>query len=329
MENTIFAQSVARIKVLETKMIDRAKLESLIEAKDFDEAIRILQDSVYGEYVSSNNYEEGLKASLEDFYKEMFKICPVSSVVDLFRVKYDVHNLKTFIKAKLLKKELDNILIDAGSIELLKLKEMLKNETYSDLPNVFKEAVIKAIDEYNNNKNPQVIDIILDSAMFNRQLELAKESNIKYLEDYLMLQIDILNIKTFIRAKEQKREKDFIKQALIKGGKLDIDVFLNNYVEDVENFANKIFHTDHFRWLREGIEEYLKTNDLGRVEKAADNYTISILKNSKFVSFGAEPIVAYMFAKENEIKLIRIILTGKKNKVAPDIIRERLRDIYV
>lgn len=329
MENTIFAQSVARIKVLETKMLDRAKLESLIESKDFEEAIRILQDSVYGEYVSSNYYEEGLKLSLEDFYREMVKICPVSSVVDLFRVKYDAHNIKTLIKANILKKELDNILIDAGSIELPKLKEMLKDETYRDLPNVFKEAVIKAIDEYNNNKNPQVIDIIIDSSMLERQLELAKESKISYLVDYLMLQIDILNIKTFIRAKEQKREKDFLKQVLIKGGKLDVDVFLNNYVEDIENFANKIYHTDHYKWLREGIEEYIKTKDLGRIEKAADNYIINILKNSKFVSFGAEPIVAYMFAKENEIKLIRIILTGKKNKVAPDIIRERLRDIYV
>lgn len=329
MENTIFAQSVARIKVLETKMLDRAKLESLIESKDFEEAIRILQDSVYGEYVSSNYYEEGLKLSLEDFYREMVKICPVSSVVDLFRVKYDAHNIKTLIKANILKKELDNILIDAGSIELSKLKEMLKDETYRDLPNVFKEAVIKAIDEYNNNKNPQVIDIIIDSSMLERQLELAKESKISYLVDYLMLQIDILNIKTFIRAKEQKREKDFLKQVLIKGGKLDVDVFLNNYVEDIENFANKIYHTDHYKWLREGIEEYIKTKDLGRIEKAADNYIINILKNSKFVSFGAEPIVAYMFAKENEIKLIRIILTGKKNKVAPDIIRERLRDIYV
>lgn len=329
MENTIFAQSVARIKVLETKMLDMAKLESLIEARDFEEAIRILQDSVYGEYVSSNYYEEGLKLSLEDFYREMIKICPVSSVVDLFRVKYDAHNIKTLIKANLLNKQLDNILIDAGSIELSKLKEMLKDETYRDLPNVFKEAVIKSLDEYNNSKNPQVIDIIIDSSMLQRQFELAEESKISYLVDYIMLQIDILNIKTFIRAKEQKREKDFLKQVLIRGGKLDVDVFLNNFVEDVENFANKVFHTDHYKWLREGVEEYLKTKDLGRIEKAADNYIISILKNSKFVSFGAEPIIAYMFAKENEIKLIRIILTGKKNKVAPDIIRERLRDIYV
>lgn len=173
------------------------------------------------------------------------------------------------------------------------------------------------------------MDIIIDSAMYQRQLELAKESSLSYLQDYVALLIDIANIKTFIRAKEQKREKDFLKKVLIKGGRVDLDLFLNNFIDDIESFSNKIFHTNHYKWLKEGIEEYLKTKDLGRIEKTADNYLISVLKNSKFVSFGAEPIVAYIFAKENEIKIIRIILTGKKNKVDTDIIRERLRDIYV
>lgn len=52
------------------------------------------------------------------------------------------------------------------------------------------------------------------------------------------------------------------------------------------------------------------------------------LKKAKLISFGPEPIIAYIFAKENEIKAVRIILTGKKNGVDPDIIKERLRERY-
>ena len=36
-----------------------------------------------------------------------------------------------------------------------------------------------------------------------------------------------------------------------------------------------------------------------------------------------------IYAKETEIKLIRIIMVGKLNNVAEEVIRERLRDSYV
>ncbi|MCX7694465.1 MAG: V-type ATP synthase subunit C [Caloramator sp.] len=329
MDNTIFAQCIARIKVLETKMLDRAKIETLLEAKDFNEAKRILQDSIYGDYINMPSYEDGLKKALEDFYKEMVKICPVVEVVDIFRTKYDAHNIKTLIKNRFLQRDLDSILIDAGTIEIGKLKEIFKDDNLRDLYEVYREAVFKALDEYNSNKNPQDIDIIIDAAMFKRQLEIAKQVKIDFIKDYIELLIDVYNIRTFIRAKEQNREREFLSKVLIKGGKVDLDVFINNFIEDVENFSNKVFHTEHFKWLKEGIEEYIKTKDLGRIEKMADNYLISVLKNSKFISFGAEPVVAYIYAKENEIKVLRIILTGKKNGVGADTIRERLRDIYV
>ncbi|CDF58550.1 V-type ATP synthase subunit C [Thermobrachium celere] len=329
MDSTIFAQCIARIKVLETKMLDRAKLESLIEAKDFDEAKRILQDSIYSDYISMPSYEEGLKRSLEDFYLEMFKLCPVSEVVDIFRTKYDAHNIKTLVKSRFLNKDIDKLLINAGTVDVSKLKDIFKDENLRDLYPEFREAVFKVFEEYNSNKNPQDIDTIIDEAMFVRQMNIAKSARLEFLQSYIQLLIDIQNIKTFIRAKEQKRDREFLKKVLIKGGKIDLDLFISNYIEDIESFSNKVFHTEHFKWIKEGVEEYLKTKDLGRIEKMADDYLLSVLKNSKFISFGPEPVVAYIYAKENEIKILRIILTGKKNRVSADTIRERLRDIYV
>ena len=44
---------------------------------------------------------------------------------------------------------------------------------------------------------------------------------------------------------------------------------------------------------------------------------------------GPEPVIAYLLAKENEIKIIRIIMVGKINRLPTEEIRERLRDVYV
>ena len=56
---------------------------------------------------------------------------------------------------------------------------------------------------------------------------------------------------------------------------------------------------------------------------------MSIMKAAKIIPFGVEPFLAYIYAKETEIKIIRIIMVGKLNNIAAEVIRERLRDIYV
>ena len=53
------------------------------------------------------------------------------------------------------------------------------------------------------------------------------------------------------------------------------------------------------------------------------------MKSAKMISFGGEPLLAYIYAKETEIKVIRIIMVGKLNNINGEVIRERLRDIYV
>ena len=60
-----------------------------------------------------------------------------------------------------------------------------------------------------------------------------------------------------------------------------------------------------------------------------DNYIMDLMKSAKMIPFGGEPLLAYIYAKETEIKVIRIIMVGKLNNIAGEVIRERLRDIYV
>ena len=52
------------------------------------------------------------------------------------------------------------------------------------------------------------------------------------------------------------------------------------------------------------------------------------LGEAKLVGYGEEPAVAYLAAVENEITAVRMILTGRLAGIAPNVIRERLRDLY-
>lgn len=329
MDNTIFAQCVARIRFLETRMLDKAKIEALVESRDFMDSIRLLQDSWYGDYVTLPSYEDGLKKALQDFYREMYKICPVREIVDLLAVRYDGHNIKSLVKGKLSGTDASAMIIDAGTIPAETLKLMVEEDNFRDLPAALRACSEGAIEDYKETRDPQRIDITIDKGIYKYMLEVAGRSGLYYLETVTGLMIDVINIKSYIRIKIQEKGREFLRDVFMPGGRLDFDLFANSLNEPLENFPSRIAYTNYSEWVKEGVEGYIRTKDLGTIEKQADNYIIDYLKKAKLIYFGPEPVIAFMLAKENEMKALRIILTGKKNGVSAEFIRERLRDIYV
>ena len=64
-------------------------------------------------------------------------------------------------------------------------------------------------------------------------------------------------------------------------------------------------------------------------ERWCDNRIIETIKPQKYNPFTVGPIVAYILARLNEIKTVRIILTCKLNRLPEEAIRERVREMYV
>ncbi len=81
--------------------------------------------------------------------------------------------------------------------------------------------------------------------------------------------------------------------------------------------------------LRKGLESYQKTMRLSEFERILDNYLMKLNIASKSIVFGPEPVFSYLAAKEAEMKALRIIMVSKLNKISPESIRERLRELYV
>ena len=64
-------------------------------------------------------------------------------------------------------------------------------------------------------------------------------------------------------------------------------------------------------------------------ERWCDNRIIETIQPQKTNPFSVGPLVAYVIARQNEIKTVRIILTCKQNGLSDDSIRERVREMYV
>ena len=166
-------------------------------------------------------------------------------------------------------------------------------------------------------------------------LEIYK--NLKIVKIINEINVDIENVtidtrkvekgSCFIGIKGEKTDGNLLyKNAFEAGASL---VILEYFDESPENIISKLSFSVYSEVVREGLEGYIATNSANLLEKLSDNYIMALMKDSKFVTFGPERILSYIYAKETEIKLIRIIMVGKLNNVAEEVIRERLRDSYV
>jgi len=121
---------------------------------------------------------------------------------------------------------------------------------------------------------------------------------------------------------------DFLGNVLLPGGKVNQDLLLENLEKGINGLMEVLASTEYEKLLISSAESYEK-GIMSTYEKLSDNYILDFVKKHKYSVFDVEPLVGYLFAKENEIRNVRIIMTGKINNIPGEIIKERLRETYV
>ncbi|MEQ8156764.1 MAG: V-type ATP synthase subunit C [Clostridiaceae bacterium] len=333
MDSMIFIEAIPRIRVLETRLLDKPKLDRMCEAASIHEVFRVLEETEYssimGNIKSQEDYEKILSMELRRVYKLMYEICPVGAVVDVMSKKYDYHNLKVLAKGKFLNKDFSDILVHAGSTDFQKVKVQIEDEYFRDFNPVMRKTLEKVMEDFQDKKDPQRIDLILDNGYFEELRSLDDEIRDEFLHKYITALIDITNLKTMLRIKKQDKGREFLGNVVISGGSIDKDILLSLLTDSPENISGKLSHTNYCNILKTGIEAYVKEGTSVVFEKLSEDYIMDLMKKAKYITFGLEPIVAYIYAKETEIMLLRIIMIGKLNNIPSELIKERLREAYV
>ncbi len=316
-----YAYITGRVRALEARLLDKLKMERMIAATSARASLSELEETDYGPYVSQlkeiNNFEDLLYDELKRLYSFIDKGSLDKELTDLFRLHYDFHNLKVFLKNKFKEKPLsleELPFIDLGTIEPLKIGKAKK----------FLQIQRETTRAFEENKNPQDIDIILDKKYYRLCVKKAEESENEFVIDLFRMEIDLVNIKTFFRCRALKRDEVFFLKVFIEGGTLAQQLFLEFYEKEESAFLKKLFFTPYAKVVMGYEKEGLKG-----LELSCDNFLLEYVKKTKLVTAGLEVLVAYLIAKENEIKLLRSVLTGKINEIPAQMIRERMRETFI
>jgi V/A-type H+-transporting ATPase subunit C len=332
--DTEYAYAVARIRAVGKKLLDKSGIDRMVDAKTAEDALKVLIDIDYGyssgDLISAYEYERLLKEESKKVFTLLRDIAPQPEIFDLFLQSNDYHNLKVILKSEFLGNEDNsNILLDSATIPVNKLKIMVRERKLSEMPGIMRNAVEECIESFNRTGDPQVIDLILDRANYSQMVKNAAEIKNDFLIDLVKIMIDLANIKTFLRVRSMKKSWDFLQKVLLPGGRIERGTFVKMLQDSLDNAVNILKFTPYDKVCEEGIADYQKNGSMSKFEKLADNFITKYVRKALFINLGVEPLIAYLIAKEVEIRNARIIMVGKINGISNEIIRERLREAYV
>lgn len=333
MDRSDYIQGVTRTKVLETRLLSRAKLDRMIDANNINEVIKILNETEYSNAIAGisrgEEYEKILSNEIKRVFQLMREITKDQVVVDLVALKYDYHNLKVLIKEKEYNKDFSQVYMTTGTINIQRIKSAYLEDDYNDIYPEFKAAIEAVTLDFKNNKDPQRIELIIDRFYFEHLYKMAKQTKIELFINYVKDMIDFINIKSAIRLKKQGKDFRFFEDVILENGNIERDEILSTFTDSIDNMISKFRNSKISTALLKGLEAFKNTNRLSDFEKYMDNYLMDINKQSKNINIGPEPIFSYLVAKEAEIKTLRIIMVSKLNNLSPNVIREKVRDLYV
>lgn len=331
MENYLFGS--ARVSVLENGLIRKDQLERLWNAPSVERCAELLAD--YGIPVVRNpgtgsfEREETLLSVLRNAFREVAETTENAAFARAFRWQYDCNNIKAAIKCVKRGVNPDGMLFDFGNIEAAIVKDAAARNDFEALGEPFSHAAAEAVETFARTGNPQWVDLILDRACYAAMLRDAKQSKNLFVTDLVTKKIDLTNLLICIRLMRMKSGEAgrlLLADAFLPGGMLPDEFFAQAYSEGEEELWRMVSASEYreFASLSGGSD-----GSLTAVERAADDFWMTQVRQAKLIPYGVERLTAYLIAVETEVRNLRIILAGLEAGLTAGTIGERVRMGYV
>lgn len=317
--NYVFA--VARIRAKERQLLSDADIQQMINMQDPKMILGLLEE--HGWEMSDDGQTASMIEAEEEKTRELMNQLGVDeSVIGALFYPQIYHNLKAAIKEICTEEENTEAFYPHEKYGREQMLAILRDGTYAQLPGHMQKAAREAKELMLTTGDGQRCDFLVDRACLEAQEAAAAETKDALLADYLESQVAISNIRIAVRAQKTGRSLALIQESLAACRSLDVKVLARAAAEGEENIHSYLSGHGYAE-----ASEALKDSFASFERWCDDRLMKSILSQKRGVETSG-PIVAYYLAKQNEIKMVRILLTAKANGFPEETITERLRKMY-
>lgn len=324
MTDTNYAYAVARIRANELQLLSNQAVEQLMASKSYDECLRLLLDRGWGDDTGGvPTAEELLALERQKTWALIGELAEDMSLFDVFLYANDYHNLKAAIKLVCTGTEDFGVFIKNGTIDCDIILNAVKSRDFYDLPVPMRAPAQEAYSALSQTRDGQLCDIIIDRAALEAVLSAGDASDNDLIKKYAEVTVASADIKIAVRCCKTGKNMEFLRRALAPCRTVNVTLLARAASEGMDAIGDYLEGTDY----ASAVSELQKS--ASAFERWCDNLMIESIKPQQYQVFGVGPLAAYILARENEIKTVRMILSGKLNGLPDAAIRERVREMYV
>lgn len=335
-----YPYTYVRVTVMRSELLKKDDYHRLLKMS-LNEITSFLQSSAYKKdidefgikYSGVELMEMALNRSLVSSWNKLRRISTkkLGVVISSYLERADLWNLKTILRALHAgtgQEAMAAMLLPAGPLSGKKLSDMMKSESVEDFVRklqameILPKTINSALQEYKEKNSIAEIENILDREYYSRMIEFTKTipSQGKLFKQFLESEIEMVNIINILRLKRAGKTKSEL-PAYILGKPSQ---FLNSLAlsENREETANLL--------SAKGVSEkaagsFTESESIAGIElelgKSLLNRTRLLLRQHPL---SVDTILGYMFAKEVEVKNLRMLLKSRQLNLEDEFIEQQI-----
>ena len=337
----------ARIRGMKSRFLSVGTYESLLQAKSYEDFIKILSSTYYGQVISresstsrptpedlalilskdfaevSTNLSRSITGKVQSFtktYLEMFLAESIKSIIRGVHVGLDRDEILRF-SVPLSPEQVDqfSMLVDAGSvsklIDLIPVRDM-------------KVALLTKLPKYEEFDSTAPLEVALEEWHLKKVVtalkDFSKEDQSRVL-DVLVTRVVLRNVLTILRALILQLDSGAIEQSLIR---FALTREITESMKNVNSWREVFTKLDATRYSHLSgrlARLYEDTNDLSQIELTIEDYIAQRVKlQLTAFPFHLGTITGFFNLKYYEIRNIRSIAVGIERKEPADDIRRMI-----
>lgn len=314
----------AQVRSMETQMLTRTALSDMANASDFASAAGSLSGTEYTFPQGAGGAEvETILRQRRAAVRSLFDDLMLDEqIVEVFRSRDDYANLRLILRRVLTDKPVGADYGDEGNVPPEMLRQAFEEQNFSVLPESVQSAIDQATLAYYQNKNIRQIDNAIDHAQASYKLAAARVvDGAEFLTNLFRIQMDLTNLRTMLRVKFLQADP---RDVFVEGGFIEIDRLKQGIDLPYEALAPLYFSTPYHHIVEAGAGYVAANGSFLKTEQQCDDYLLGYLKQTGQIASGPQPVIAFLLAKEHEIRTVRLILTAKRNNLDTKLITDRL-----
>jgi V/A-type H+-transporting ATPase subunit C len=322
----------ARTRGMKSRLLGASFFEELMAQADLSKMIQLLLQTEYGPDLESRLIQGHTAAVVDDALKDNMvrtfgKIMKfINDEAKLLSAtllgRWDLFNIKTIIRGKHMKLSSEAI-IDS----LLPVGEMIDTLWTWGVP--YSVPLRDVMQEYVANSDLSVLELALDRyySEWAAQRLKSRKDNYQMARLILGLQVDSTNLVTAFRLLKADTSTMDVKRLFLPGGvHVSEDLFVTlTSMSDVDEVIAALKGTPYATQLEKVLVNYMDANSISVLERALEDYVMRKALGSGFgdpLGFGV--MVSYLYAKQNEVTNLRIIVKGNAVGMPADRMRKEL-----